>query len=109
MLLLWFMAGCSAEEKPPRHILSEDKMAAVLADIHVAEARVTRMRLSSLDSSVMVYNRLQQQIWKKHDVDTLAYRQSYEFYIANPGYMARIYEKVRTKIEAREKTNSIKI
>ena len=109
LLALWLLAGCGGEERPPRQVLSEEKMASILADVHVAEARVNRMRLSSLDSSVIIYNRLQQQIWKKHEVDTLVYRQSYEFYMANPSYMARIYEKVREKIEAREKTGSVKI
>ncbi|WP_207504326.1 DUF4296 domain-containing protein [Telluribacter humicola] len=107
-LLLMLMA-CDSEEQPPKDIIAEDKMAAILADIHLAESRVSRLQLQSLDSSAMVFNQLQKQIWKKHKVDTLRYKESYAFYTTHPQYMTRIYEKVVKNIEAREKKNNIKL
>lgn len=107
-LLLMLMA-CDSDEQPPKDIIAEDKMAAILADIHLAESRVSRMQLQSLDSSAMVFNQLQKQIWAKHQVDTLRYRESYSFYTTHPQYMTRIYEKVLKNIEAREKKNNIKL
>ena len=107
-LLLMLMA-CDSDEQPPKDIIAEDKMAAILADIHLAESRVSRMQLQSLDSSAMVFNQLQKQIWAKQQVDTLRYRESYSFYTTHPQYMTRIYEKVLKNIEAREKKNNIKL
>lgn len=106
---LFTFSACSEEEKPPKGTLSEEKMAAVLADIHLAEAHVNRIQLKSLDSSLMLFNRLKSDIWKKNKVDTVAYRESYSYYMSRPETMARIYEKVNKKIEVREKNNNIKL
>lgn len=108
-ILMLFFSACSEEEKPPKGTLSEDKMSTVLTDIHLAEARVNRLQLKSLDSSIMIFNRLKSDIWKKHQVDTTAYRESYAYYMSRPEVMTRIYENVNKKIEVREKSNNIKL
>ena len=38
---LLMLLACSEEEKRPGDLISEDKMAKILADIHLAEAQVT--------------------------------------------------------------------
>jgi hypothetical protein len=101
--------ACDGEQNPPADLLPKEKMADILADIHVAEARITSMQLRSLDSSVLVFERMQQQIWKKHKVDTTLYRKSYTFYTSNPAYLSDIYDKVEKKLEEREKKKSIKL
>ncbi len=102
-------AGCTKEEKPPEGTLSEEKMALILTDIHIAESRVTRLQLKSLDSSILIFDKLKKQIWEKNKVDTVAYRNSYNYYMTHPEYMSRIYENVAKKIEAREKKKDIKL
>ncbi|TDE13909.1 DUF4296 domain-containing protein [Dyadobacter psychrotolerans] len=108
MICLVFNSGCSSDEKPPKDTLSQEQMASILTDIHIAESRVTRMQLKSSDSSLMVFNKLKQDIWKKYKVDTLNYRNSYTFYMTHPKQMSQIYEKVNKKIESREKSNNFK-
>lgn len=83
-------------------------MAAILTDIHIAESRVTRLQLKSSDSSLMVFDQLKKEIWKKHKVDTLVYRNSYDYYMIHPKQMSQIYEEVNKKIETQEKSNNIK-
>jgi uncharacterized protein YaeQ len=102
-------SACSEDEQPPKGTLSQEKMATILTDIHLAESRVNRLQLKSLDSSLMIFNRLKSDIWKKHQVDTTAYRESYSYYMTHPEQMAAIYEKVNKKIEVREKSNNIKL
>ncbi len=112
LILTVFVLGisaCETEEQPPSGLISEDKMASILADIHIAEARVTSLQLRSLDSSVMVFEQLQNQIWKKHQVDTTLYYKSYTFYTSNPAYLTKIYEEVEKKLEGREKKKSLKL
>lgn len=84
-------------------------MADILSDIHIAEARITSMQLRSLDSSVIVYGELQRQIWEKHKVDTLLYKESYSFYTSHPGYLTAIYEQVEKKLEEKEKKKPLKL
>ncbi|GGC02438.1 DUF4296 domain-containing protein [Dyadobacter sediminis] len=102
------LSGCVDDEKPPKNTLSEEQMATILTDIHLAESRVNRLQLRSLDSSIMIFNKLKNDIWKKHKVDTVAYRNSYSYYMTHPQQMTRIYEKVNRKITLREKNNNIK-
>jgi hypothetical protein len=109
LVLLLQLSGCTKEEKPPKNTMSEEQMAAILTDIHLAEARVNRLQLRSLDSSLMIFQKLKEDIWKKYKVDTLAYRESYAYYMTHPQFMTRIYEKVNKKIEIREKNNNIKL
>lgn len=101
--------GCTSDEKPPERTLSQEQMASILTDIHVAESRVTRLQLRSLDSSLLIFNKLKADIWKKYKVDTLDYRNSYSYYMMHPKQMSQIYEKVNKKIEIREKNNNIKL
>ncbi|ACT95047.1 DUF4296 domain-containing protein [Dyadobacter fermentans] len=108
VLFTLLLSSCSEEEKPPKGTLPEEKMAAILTDIHLAESRVNRLQLKSLDSSLMIFNRLKIDIYKKHKVDTTAYRESYSYYMSRPERMTTIYEKVNKKIEEREKNNNIK-
>ena len=109
LMLSVSFAGCNRDEKPPENTLSEEKMASILTDIHLAESRVNRIQLRSLDSSLMLFNKLKGDIWKKHKVDTLQYKESYAYYMMHPQIMTRIYEKVNKKIEIREKNNNIKL
>ncbi|TDB63352.1 DUF4296 domain-containing protein [Arundinibacter roseus] len=102
------LLACNSEEKPPADLLEEEKMAQILSEVHMAEARVTQMQLRSLDSSVIVFEKLQDQIWKKFKVDTALYRKSYAFYTSHPFYLTRIYERVDTLLAARAKADSTK-
>ncbi|MCF0049770.1 DUF4296 domain-containing protein [Dyadobacter chenwenxiniae] len=109
LLLTLLVTSCVEDEKPPKDTMSEEKMATILTDIHLAESRVNRLQLRSLDSSLMIFNKLKSDIWKKYKVDTVAYRKSYDYYMTRPETMTRIYEKVNKNVEIREKTNNIKL
>lgn len=108
-VFLIVFSSCGNEDNPPQGTLSEEKMATILSEVHIAESRVTRLQLRSQDSSLLVFNKLKNEIWKKQKVDTLTYRVSYEYYMAHPERMARIYQNVQKKIEAREKQKNIKL
>jgi len=102
------ITACSSDEKPPKSALTQEQMAAILTDVHIAESRVTKLQLKSSDSSLVVFEKLKKEIWKKHKVDTLVYRSSYDYYMTHPKQMAQIYEKVNKKIEVQEKQNNVK-
>ncbi len=108
-LLLLIFSACSGSDSPPKGLLSEEKMAAVLTDIHISEARVSNLKIGSMDSSLLVFQRMEENIWKKHKVDTLKYKESYAFYVSHPEQMERIYEKVIKKLELYEKKKGLKL
>lgn len=81
-------------------------MAEILADIHIAESKVSKMNFRSMDSSVVVFNKLQQDIWAKYEVDSASYNKSYAYYAANPEAMSSLYEIVTQKLEKTDTTTT---
>ena len=113
IILLWLpvslMAGCSSEEKVPTDIISEAKMSDVLTEIHIAEARISKLQLRSIDSSIILFNKIKDDIWKKYKMDSLSYQTSYDYYVTHPKQMKTIYSKVTENLEKREKSKNIKL
>lgn len=100
LLIGWLVSACTApENKPPDNLLSEDKMADILTEVHMAEARISRINLRSVDSSQIAYKHLENQIFKKFGVDTATYRKSYIFYSSHPTNMEAIYKQVTAKLQ----------
>lgn len=105
----WLLASCTApEDKRPDGLIDENQMAAILTEIHIAESRVSRLTLGSIDSSNIVYKHLESQIFKKFNVDTATYRKSYVFYSAHPSDMEAIYQRITEKLKKRDIPNKAK-
>ena len=100
--------SCQDEPEVPAGTLSEAKMAQILTEIHLIEARVGRLGMTSLDSSTIVTENLKLNIFKKYGVDSAAYNRSYQFYSTNPVFMERIYNDVVKKLETRQKKKDYK-
>ena len=101
----WLVSACTApENKPPDNLISKAKMADILTEVHMAEARISRINLRSVDSSHIVYKHLENQIFKKFGVDTTTYRKSYTFYSSHPADMEAIYKQVTEKLQKKIQT-----
>ncbi|WP_232541074.1 DUF4296 domain-containing protein [Spirosoma endbachense] len=108
MLGIGLLPSCqSAEDKRPENLIPEDRMANILTEVHMAESRVSRLGLRSIDSSNLAYKHLENQIFKKFKVDTAAYSKSYTYYSSHPSEMEAIYKQVvdnlKKKTEAPKK------
>ncbi len=100
LLGIWLLAACTApDDKRPDNLIPDDQMADILTEVHLAEARVSRFSLRSIDSSNIAYKHLESQIFKKFGVDTATYRKSYIFYSSHPADMEAIYQRVTEKLK----------
>jgi len=108
LLLGILCAGCQDEPQVPEGTLSEDKMTAILTDIHLLEARIGRLNMPSLDTSTVITEHLKGKIFKKYGTDSVAYNRSYKFYSTNPVYMERIYGAIVKELEKRQKKKDYK-
>ena len=106
LFLLLLLTACAESPKPPPGTLSKDRMINILIDIHVAEARAGGASLRSQDSSTVYYKVLENQVFKKHGVDSTTYYNSYRYYMHNVKEMDQIYAAVVDSLSLRE--NSIK-
>jgi hypothetical protein len=103
LLFLTFIVGCNNDDAQPPNLISEQEIAKILVDIHVIEARVSKMALSNLDTSTLVNERLKLSLFKEYKTDSLTFNRSYQFYSTHPDYLERIYEDVTKQLAVREK------
>jgi hypothetical protein len=103
VLINGLLACQNSPVKAPDNLVPEEKMAQILTEIHLAEARVTKLNRISQDSNTLIYKHLEKQIFRKFEVDTAAYAKSYTYYASNPAQLAEIYKLVTEELERRKK------
>ena len=103
-VLIMLMTACrNPTVEAPKNLIPEDKMAQILTEIHLAEARVTKLNRISQDTNRLIYKHLEKQIFQKFKVDTAVYSTSYTYYASNPEQFAAIYKQVTKKLQQRKK------
>lgn len=104
LLLGGLLTSCQTTDDKPDNLVDPDKMARILTDVHLAEGRVSRLGVPSVDSANLVYKRLEKQILRRHRVDTLTYEKSYVYYSSHPREMEAIYKQVVAKLQQDDST-----
>lgn len=99
------MACQDPGDERPDKLIPADKMADILTEVHLAESRVSRLGLRSVDSSNVVYKHLEKGIYQKFGVDTAAYNRSYIYYSSHPREMEAVYKRV---VENLQKKRDVK-
>jgi hypothetical protein len=102
---IFLLQACYREPKFPDAALNKEKMTAVLADIHLAEAKLAGMGNNSQvqrDSTAEVYYAT---IFKIHQVKAEDFNSSMEAYMQNPKALSEIYEKVLEKLQKEQSAN----
>lgn len=104
-----FLIGCSSIEDRatiPDSVLSQEKMAEVLVDVHLLEASLNVSALSR-DQQIMNSIHPDSDVLKKHNVTKEQYQESFTFYSQNPLLLGEIYQFVLnnlSKMQAEEMT-----
>ncbi|WP_317046698.1 DUF4296 domain-containing protein [Algoriphagus yeomjeoni] len=81
--------------------MPEDKMVEVLIDIHLTEGLTSAMPVA-YDSSKVLYNLLEKDVFIKHQVSDSVFTQSMLYYLRDPSEMERIYSRVVDSLMVRE-------
>jgi hypothetical protein len=102
VLSLLVLLNCS-DKVSKKDVLSETKMAAILIDIHIAEAKVHQVTVGSRDSTAAVYLALEAKILKKNKVSKKLYKKSFNYYNDRPDLMEKIYTAVIDSLNVRQK------
>ena len=96
ILCLVFFAACSSIEDRvaiPDTVLSQEKMAEVLVDVHLLEASLNVNALSR-DQQIMNSIHPDSDVLKKHNVTREKYQDSFTFYSQNTLLLAEVYQFV---------------
>ena len=91
--------ACDTEPNQPKNTIDEQTMADILAEIHLTEAKVSRLSFRDYDSTKVAYKELERQILAKYKTDTARYRASYNYYITKPEVMIEIYDQTLRNLE----------
>lgn len=95
LLSLLLVLGCEApEDKQPDDLIPEDRMAAILTQVHLLEAQTSRFSLASTDSARIAYKHQEARLFRQMNVDTAVYSRSFIFYSSHPKHLERIYQQV---------------
>lgn len=97
-LYIVLVISCGQEEKYvviPSDVLPKEKMAEVLTDIHLAEAKVN---LKTLPDSASTEKLSFQKKFEKHKITKEQYEKSISFYIDHPELLNEVYEKVLNEL-----------
>lgn len=98
----FLLNSCFKPLETEEAVLEEETLIKLLADIHLAEARLSdynSMKLERRDSFATAYY---YSIFQIHQVDTADFQQSMEAYASNPEKMNKLYEKVLTHLQKNE-------
>lgn len=100
------LLSCSSEEQPPSAVLPENEMKEVIWD--VLKAQTLAKQLVKADSTLndtVESNRLTQEVFKLHKIDSKEFDKSYNWYINHPAVFKGIFDSLY--IQKQQKVNEL--
>jgi hypothetical protein len=98
-----FLFGCAPEKpKAPDHLLDQQQMSSIIADMHLADAIASGTKAGNLDSINQVAINLDAFILTKYKITRDQFIESFDFYKQNPVLMDSVYAEVITKLSSKE-------
>ena len=85
----------------PNDVLSQDKMVAVLTDVHLVESAIT-LKFSNKDTSKVQASAYYDFIYKSHKTTKEQFAKSYDFYISHPELLNKIYDEVLIELSKKQ-------
>ncbi|PWJ44663.1 uncharacterized protein DUF4296 [Sediminitomix flava] len=96
------LTACDSKPEAPEDILPEDKMKAILIDMHLAEASVSVQNQAPAKGTAL-YEKLEKEIFVTHAVDSAVFNKSQQYYLENDlEAMQSIYKQVTDSLKSRQ-------
>jgi ADP-glucose pyrophosphorylase len=108
VIILLTVFSCGESENKPDKLLPKGKMVEMLIDIHILESKIQNLRLKK-DSSQLLFNSFEREVFKNNNVDKEVYLRSFEYYLNDVDAMEEIYEVVIDSLNFLEKALKEKI
>lgn len=106
-VILPLALACKSAPEPPQGSVDIETMSNIIADIHLTEAKMSRLSFQDFDSTKVAFKYYELKVFAKYKIDTAQYRKSYDFYAANPEYMTTIYDKAIKILEKKKEKKSL--
>ena len=92
-LTFFLIFTCKNDTIDNKKYISKEKMVNILIDIHLIEEKVNQLNFSK-DSSIVMFDMLEKEIFQKYNITDEDYRKSYSHYFFNPKELDDIYQSV---------------
>ena len=89
--------SCDENKQKPVSFIARDKMAAILSDLHIAEAGINNST-SNKDSIAAKMKSYQQFIFEKFAVNETQFNENFEYYLKNTSELDSVYSDVLSNI-----------
>ncbi|RVU24203.1 DUF4296 domain-containing protein [Sandaracinomonas limnophila] len=96
ILICFLVISCTKKEEKP--LLTKEKLAEVLTDIHLAEAKINEKHIGSSDSALVLFQGLERNIFKKHGVDSVQVNKSFDAFVKEPDEFLEMYQLVADEL-----------
>lgn len=99
------LVACSGSDRPakPDNLISENKMSEVIYDIFVMNAAKGINKIVLENHGIMP----QEYVYKKHNIDSLQFAKSNDYYSYDTKTYEAIIDKVKQKLEAEKAKNEV--
>jgi hypothetical protein len=99
-----FLYACTGN-KSNQKIIQHDQMVSLLTDMHILDGSLYNTVSQSPDSLYKYGTARYLKLFKKYNVDSVAFRQSLKYYTTQPVEFQAMYDKILANLQA--KTDSI--
>jgi hypothetical protein len=93
--------SCEKTEERPADILSHEEMVRVLAEVYIAEQKVTNLALG-VDSAQAVFEQMKGRVFEAAGVPDSTFKKSFDFYMNRPKELEQIYSVLVDSLQLRE-------
>ena len=102
-----FFQACYRELNFPKTTIPEEKMIAVLCDVHLAEAKIADFVSWPVPARDSIAANYYNTIFELNGVKAEEFNQNMEAYMKNPEALSKLYEKVLSRLQ-KEESESVK-
>ena len=95
------VSSCNKNERPPENILTTDQMVAVMAELYIAEQKISTLGISR-DSLRHVFGEMESKIFDKMDTKDPVFKKSLDYYMDRPKTLEFIYTALIDTLNLRE-------
>jgi Domain of unknown function (DUF4296) len=108
LIILVIVFGCKPKnDDKPNNLIPKAKMAKLLADIHILEGKVNKLGVVNTDTTSFIFRKYEAELFKKHEIDTTEYFESYKYYLINPDDFTDVYKQAVEIIKEKNKVDSL--
>ncbi len=103
LTILIIISACSTADNRPADLVPENKMALILTEIHILEAKIKQLGIQKNDSMQAVYDHYERLLFNDFGIDKSQYERSFNYYVNHPKEFNTVYETVVDTLALRQK------